>query len=326
MNIENEPPILSKTHVTFAKYMRLFIVFVLSVAAGIEAALIENVIRSFFMKIDIQITTGNAVWRVLHTSSILAAISLLMLFFLAVFTPKFWRKAMGVTAQRAIIYTTIQILGIAAGLIGLDKGFSFWITFLIVFSGSRVWWSWERRWRGVGRSPSLRSGIIRPVIHPGQVWFAYVPGEKETKNRPIITLKQAENSSRWIIAYYTTQAPKYYSQTKILLEVKAEDIRGMNKDSWINIADTKAIKRNQFRTYVGLAPKALYEEVCKASNIEPDPLSWTIDETSAGKSYGPIEAEFRRAVGLDKNSTDPHRAVEDLRDVFKGLLKLNIKN
>lgn len=330
MNTEQEPakPLqpASKVRLTFAKPLRWITILALSLASGIATAFIEDFIRSFFTESNIQVTINNSVWRVLYTSSILVGISLFLLMVLAIYVPKLWRKVVGASFQRAIIYTTIQIFGIAVGLMISNKTSGFWLTFFIVFSGSRIWWSWERRWRGVGRSPSLRSGILRPIIHPGQVWFAFVPGEKETKNRPIMVLRQAENSSRWIIVYFTTQAPKYYSQMKTYLEVKAEDTRGMKKDSWVNIADLKTIRRNQFRTYIGLAPKALYEEVCRASNIEPDPLSWTIDETTAGQGYGPIEAEFRRAIGLDSNTTDPRQSVEGLRDVFKGLLKLNLKN
>ena len=140
-----------------------------------------------------------------------------------------------------------------------------------------------------------------------------------------MALKQTHNG-RWLIAYYTTRAPRYKEQEKYFIEIKAENIRGMEKDSWINISDTKALKRGQFRVYVGLAPKSLYEEVCKASNVDPDPFSWTIDESVAGQAYGPIEAEFRRAIGMTHGITDPRRSVEDLRDIIKSFFKLNIKS
>lgn len=308
----------------FAKATRWLTIFTLSIAAGVESGLIVIGIKMFINHLVTVLFKPYEAEHIIFANSLLSGISIIIFISLVIFIPKIWRKVVGVSKQRAIIYTTIQLFGISIGLIGLSKDFSFWLTFFIVFSGTRTWWSWERRWRGVGRSPSLRAGIMRPKIHPGQIWFAYVPGEKETKNRPIMTLKQVDNG-RWVIAYFTTRAPKYQAQEKYFIAVKADTVRGMEKDSWVNISDAKALKRGQFRTYIGLAPKALYEEVCKATNVEPDPLSWTIDENLAGQSFGPMEAEFRRAIGMTHGITDPRRSVEDLRSIFKSLLKLNIK-
>lgn len=308
-----------------AKATRWLTILTLSIVAGVESAFIVKGIKLFINHLVTVLFKPYEAEHIILANSLLSGISILLFIGLVIFIPKIWRKVVGISKQRAIIYTTIQLFGISIGLIGLSKGFSFWLTFFIVFSGTRTWWSWEHRWRGVGHSPSIRAGIIRPKIHPGQIWFAYVPGEKETKNRPIMTLKQADNG-RWVIAYFTTRAPKYQAQEKYFIAVKADTLRGMEKDSWINISDTKALKRGQFRTYIGLAPKALYEEVCRATNVEPDPLSWTIDENLAGESFGPMEAEFRRAIGMTHGITDPRRSVEGLRSIFKSFFKLNIKS
>ena len=290
----------------------------LSLLAGIEAGLIQYGIRRMGYQLNSYLDSLDPGTRILNISSFLAAISVVLLLALAVFTPAFWRRVRGIGSQRAVVYTTVQVFGISIGLFGLNAWFSFSLTTLTVFAGTRIWWHWERRWRGVGRSPSIRSGIMRPTIHPGQIWFAFVKGEKETKNRPVITLHATDNG-RWLVAYYTSRPPRYEAQKKYFFEVPADTVRGIEKDSWINLADVRALKRNQFRTYIGLAPRSVYEDVCEGASVTPDPMSWTIPENSAGESYGPVESEFRRILGLDYND-EPGRAVENVLDIFKGFI------
>ena len=317
--------ISAKEQGSLALGARWLSILVLSTLAGIEAAMITNTLKNMIIRLSNFFFNAYPERRILLAVSTLSGISILLFMSLVVFIPMLWRKVVGISFQRAIIYTTIQLFGISLGLIGLNRTFSFWLTFVLVFAGTRTWWSVERSWRGVGHSPSLRSGIMKPHIHSGQLWFAYVPGNKETKNRPIMVLKQTDNR-RWLVAYYTTQAPRYTAQEKYFIEIKSDNIRGMEKNSWINISDIKALKKNQFRTYVGLAPEDLYNKVCVASNVAGDPLAWTINESVAGGSSGPIELGFRRAIGLTHAESSESQHIESLRDVIKSFISIKVNS
>lgn len=253
--------------------------FMLSLTAGILMGGVTYGIRRFLVHLDAPILDVSKAVRDVNVFSMLAGLSLLLMLSLVLLTPIVWRRLRSVILQRFLVYICIQVFGVALGLIGLSSIFSTTLTIIVVTLLTRLWWYWEGRWRGVGRSPSLISGIIRPTLHPGQIWFAFVKGEKETKSRPVMILTLGEGS-KWIVAYCTSQEPKYDGQKKYLLSVPAGTIRGIEKNSWINLSDTRSLKRNQFRTYIGLAPWFLYEKVCQQASVEVDSESWTIAEES----------------------------------------------
>lgn len=297
--------------------------FMLSLTAGILAGVVTYGIRQAIVHLDAPIVNISTTVKDINIFSMMAGLSLLLMLSVVVIVPIIWRRLRSISLQRLLLYTAIQVFGIALGLIGLSNIFSVTFTIIMVTISTRFWWYWEGRWRGVGRSPSLISGLIRPALHPGQIWFAFVKGEKETKSRPVMILASGENN-KWIVAYCTSREPKYEAQKKYLLSVPVGTIRGIEKASWINLSDVRPLKRNQFRTYIGLAPRFLYEEVCGKASVEMDSQSWTIPEESAGSAYGPLESEIRRSLGFDYNRESGF-SVENWLSVLKGVRRKLIK-
>jgi mRNA-degrading endonuclease toxin of MazEF toxin-antitoxin module len=298
---------------------RSFLALILGVFAGAQGALIQYLVRLGIHWLSDQFAFYDSSAQTAFISGMSSGLALFMLLAVLVITPWSWRRINEPDNLRLLAYIVMQTVGISFGLMGEQSWFSVATTFIIIAIGTIVWWQWQRRWRGVGIAPSVLSGILRPPIHSGQIWFAYVPGEKETKNRPVVVLGAA-GSGRWNIAYYTTRGPKSSSLEKYYLKVDVGQVRGMVKDNWINISAVRVLKRNQFRTYIGLVPKELYVQVCVALNLELDDQAWVIEEESAGSEPGPMDIEIKNTLGMGSRET-PASPVDSLWTVARELLR-----
>lgn len=222
--------------------------------------------------------------------------------------PLLWARLSNPRSLRLLAYLTIQQVSIGVGMLAPVNWPSWYVTWAMAGFGTAAWWAWQQRWRGSGIAPSPLAGILRPELHPGQIWFAVIAGRKETKVRPVLILNpDPNNPSRWLVAYFTTQQPKYDYIDQLYVQVPSGTLRGLPKDNWIAMTDTRALTRNQFRVYTGLAPTWLYQAVCAGHKVVANPLAWTIDELAAGHGSSPFQSALLHALNVhhgDVNSTD----------------------
>lgn len=299
---------------------RSFLALALGLFAGAQGALIQYLIQLSIHWLSNKFAFFDSSAQIAFISGISSGLALAMLLAAIVITPWAWRHINEPDNLRLLAYIMMQTVGISFGLLGSQSSwFGLATTYSIIAVGTIVWWQWQRSWRGIGIAPSVLSGILRPPIHSGQVWFAYVHGEKETKNRPVVVLSEV-GSGHWTVAYYTTRGPKYPAQEKYYLKVEIGQVRGMAKDNWINISDIRTLRRNQFRTYIGLVPKELYAQVCSALDIDPDEQAWVIEEARAGSKPGPMDIEIKNTLGMSSHETMAS-PVDSLWTVTRGLLR-----
>jgi hypothetical protein len=183
---------------------------------------------------------------------------------------------------------------------------SFVVTTAVAGVGNVTLWLWQRRWRGVGIAPTPLAGLLRPALHPGQVWYATVKGAKETKVRPVVVLHESvEFPGRFVVAYCTTQAPRTEWLQNQYVHVDYGVIRGLPKETWISTKDLRELKRPHFRTYLGVAPEQVYATVCSEGGVQPAPDARLIPEQRAGRGHGPVETALRNALGLEHSKNPP---------------------
>lgn len=243
--------------------------------------------------------------RALHAAAVNTAVALTVIVAVAVFVPWLWRHQSHQGTLRLLALTAVTVT--AAGVGVLIPGY--WpglvAADLLGGLGLVAWWGWQRRWRGAGVAPSPLSGILRPLITPGQVWFAFVPGAHRDKVRPVLVLATPE-PGRWLVAYFTTQPPPAHRAHEYL-PTSTTGLRGLPDTGWLRLTDTRQVNRKAFRIYVGLAPHALYEAACTANNLTADPAARTLIEERPGRGLGPGEQAVR-AVLLPGSHATPTRS------------------
>jgi hypothetical protein len=228
-------------------------------------------------------------------------LGLLFFVFTVFFTTMLWRKTADPTILRIIIYIAVQLIAVSFSLIMPYTDIVGYIAALSLGGvGTIGWWAWQYKWRGSGVAPSLLTGILKPTIEPGQIWFATVPGHVTTKVRPILVLRKREEANGWHVAYFTTQEPKSEKISAGYIVAHLGQIRGLNKENWIQIYDIKTLGKRAFRSYTGLSPFWLYTEACERANLIPDADARTIDEVVAGAAAGPLQASLLSALGISK--------------------------
>lgn len=268
------------------------------VIAGLPAALttfsISNTSSALARSLD---TTTEATY--LFDVGLSAGLAFIFLVAIPSSVIALWSRISRPSLLRAMALITIQFVSIGIGLLLPPAVNGAPITWALAGIGSVGWWSWQIKWRGTGIAPSLLAGVLRPHIHPGQIWFAVVVGRKETKIRPVMVLNpDTTEPHRWVIAYFTTQPPKNDYIDDHYLQIPAGALRGLAADNWIALNDPRTLNRPNFRTYTGLAPTWLYEAVSNAHGMTPNPLAWTIDEMVAGEGLSPMQKSLMRSLGL----------------------------
>lgn len=235
-----------------------------------------------------------------------------LLFVTLTATPLLWRQTASPRLLRLL--ALIASLNMVVGLFLLfPPPLPMWpFAGVLAIGVSAMWWRWQSRWRGTGVAPSALSGVLRPRLRAGQIWFAFIKGEQETKVRPVLVMK-ATGKQRWLVAYFTTQEPPAGVAGEYL-SLSARDLRGMDRQQWLRCADLRALQRNQLRTYVGIAPTALYQDACTNAGVSPDPLTRTLDEVTPGGDRGPFERALRQSLGVYRIG-EPRKTKDDDREV-----------
>lgn len=193
---------------------------------------------------------------------------------------------------------------------------SWWVAWWLGGLGTTGWWTWEQRWRGSGVAPSPLAGVLRPELHPGQIWFATISGRRQTKVRPIIVLGSGPRKGTWSAAYFTSQSPRYENLAEFYTHVEAGVIRGIEVDNWVSLNDLRTLTRGDFRTYTGIAPTWLYETVCQAYDIVPDVHAHTVNEEKAGEAPAPTYLAILSALGLVKRDGRVNESSQSWRNTW----------
>lgn len=287
-----------------SRIWRLWLATVFAAVTGTPSALFMLFLSNSIFQLAAIVGHNNNVLAYTFAIGFRVGLGMLIAFGTTVGTPWLWRHTESPALLRAIASTSIQAYGLAVGLIIPPPLPGYLITGIISGVGIVTLWLWQRRWRGVGIAPAPLAGILRPAIHPGQIWYATIAGNKETKIRPIIVLGESpDNESRWNIAYCTTQPPRSDWMNAQYVHIPYGVVRGLPKETWVSARDLRDIPRSRFRTYLGLVPDAVYRELCEAANLEPAPDARVISEDRAGRQPGPMEAALRNALGLDHSGT-----------------------
>lgn len=240
-----------------------------------------------------------------YRTGLRSGLGLVLLFAVTFGTPIAWRSSSSPRALRSLVYLVAQASALACGLFIPFPWYGSALTMVLAGTGTLVWWAWQKRWRGSGVAPSALAGVLRPALRPGQVWYAIVPGNQQTKIRPVMLVKEA-GSKRWLVSYFTSQPPKTDAVAASYIALPQGRIRGLTKDNWVNVADLRALAKRQFRSYAGIAPTWLYDSVCAAAQVTPADSAITIDEDSAGGGSGPVEAILRRLLGMSGPDAGEH--------------------
>lgn len=301
----------------FLGFLALWLTFALF--ASIPGVFIETILRLIIEGFARWVNQGSITAMLAFHTGLRVGIALLAIIATIVVLPAIWRVVANPNFLRWSAYIAIQIVSISAGLLSSSALRGAIITVILAGGGSTAWWLWQKKWKGTGVAPSPLAGVLKPEIRSGQIWYAVIIGNQDTKIRPVVILKPAENNT-WKVAYMTTQPPKPHL-AEYYFKVPDDSLRGFVKDNWISLRDPRELIRKNFKSYTGLAPTWLYNTLCKQLKIEPDPHALTIDENRAGEGVGPIENIIRHAFNLDK---DKEYIKENMSDNIKSFSKLNI--
>lgn len=280
---------------------RGLVIFGAALLSGIPAASVASFLDAYVLWVAFQMNFEVAAYAYTFANAINAAIGVLALLGTPLLVPFLWRRFSKPGMLRTLAYLAVQIVAIGVGMVFPDMLNGSLITWALAGAGTIGWWNWQLRWRGIGVAPSPLAGVLRPHVNPGQIWFGIVPGRQQTKVRPVMVLGVEPDGKHWRVAYFTTQAPKTAQYAKNYVQVTAGTLRGFQKDNWVSLTDARALSRSQFRTYTGLAPKWLYEQVCAAHNVPLSDEAHTIDEELAGQGHSPTYKTIAKALGLLKS-------------------------
>lgn len=295
-SVENERTLKGRS----IRVLRGIAIFIVAVLAGVPAASVGLFLEAYILWAAFQLDFEVAAYAYTFAGVTEAAFGVLALLGTPLLVPFLWRRFSKPGMLRTVAYLAIQIIAIGFGLVMPNFFNGAIVTLALAGVGTIGWWNWQLRWRGVGVAPSPLAGVLRPHVDPGQIWFGIIPGRQQTKVRPVMVLGADPDGKHWKVAYFTTQPPKNPQYLKDYVFVPAGSLRGFQKDNWVSLGDSRDLSRSQFRTYTGLAPKWLYEQVCASHGVEPSPESWTIDEETAGQGHSPVYKTIAKALGLIK--------------------------
>lgn len=273
----------------------------IAAAGGLPVAGVVLGLKEGISRISLSLESSSQEVREVYQLGLSAGLSFILMIAIISTTPFLWKKIKTPKNLVLLAYITFSLFAVALGM--LFSGSVITVLLLSWWIGgvsAAAWWTWEQRWRGLGLAPSPLTGVLRPEIQAGQIWFASVQGKQSTKVRPVIVLHPTEDGLRWIVAYFTTQKPKYEKFEKMYLSIPGGLIRGVSIDNWISLVDAQNLTRSNFRTYTGLAPTWVYESVIESYGLDLDPSAKTIDEESAGKNIAPSHKFVLRLFGVSK--------------------------
>jgi hypothetical protein len=283
----------------------------LAAIGGVPIAGTVTLIKGLISNFALSLSSTTSNFRDVYEIGVSAGVALLIMLAVLSITPYLWRKIKDPKRLVFLAYLSISLLAIGISLLFPGSPMSiFWLSWWLGGVSTAAWWTWEQRWRGLGLAPSPLAGVLRPEIFPGQIWFASVQGKQSTKVRPVLVLDSADDDTHWKVAYFTTQKPKYARFEKMYLSVPNGSLRGIASDNWVSLVDLQSLSRGNFRTYTGLAPTWLYEQVVEAYGLSRSTDARTIDEETAGKSIAPSHKSILSILGLRKNyKSDPSETI-----------------
>jgi hypothetical protein len=300
------PGLASRARNGFRHIWTVWVAAVLSAIVGLPAGAVTILLGNSLTDLTGFIGGRNSVFDYTLEIGLRVGLGALIGFGVTVGTPWVWRHADSPAVLRLIASTAVQGYALAISLFIPYFVYSFTVAVAVAGTGNVVLWLWQRRWRGVGVAPTPLAGILRPALHPGQVWYATIRGTRETKVRPVIVLGESiENPGRWIVAYGTTQPPRSEWMQNQYVHVPYGVIRGIPKETWVSAKDIRELKRPNFRTYLGIAPEAVYNDICTHAGRPPAPDARLIREGRAGRGHGPLETALRQTLGLERSDTPP---------------------
>jgi len=285
--------------------LRSFLVILVVLIAGAPAMGLQSILRnSLITAVPSTLLEGYA--SVLPGALVLLSFLLLALIFLIV--PFIWRRTADPTLLRVTVYAAVQVVSASLALL-LPEPAGSAFAILLGGEGTLGWWIWQRRWRGAGVAPSPLTGILKPPIVPGQIWYAFIVGTKENKIRPVLVLNWDKERSGWIVAYFTSQPPKSAEIAEKYLHAEDKQIRGMKRETWVHVSDVRVLGKRAFRSYTGLAPAWLYNAACERADCPPYADARIIEEVSAGEKPSPFEANLMRLLGFKDPAIAPEASL-----------------
>ena len=275
----------------------------MAVVVGTLIALITQQIRVLITMAATNLVSGEAN-AALIDAGMRGGITFCVLLVAIFGIPALWRSNSHPRVLRMLALTGIQVPAIAVGLL-IPDALTSAIATAVVAAWGTIWWVvWSARWQGTGVAPSLLTGVLRPHIHPGQIWFAFVTGHQVSKIRPVLVMEPASNGS-WTVLYFTSQEPKAHLRSKYLA-IEEGAMRGVSGQNFIEVVDIRHIKTKHFKKYVGLSPRWVYDSARRHSGLVGSVDALLVDEIRAGEHMGPFEraafdAMFRSTRGKHRN-------------------------
>lgn len=257
---------------------------------------------------------------VIVAASELFGMFLLLSAFLA--GPALWRRTSDPERLRLLAFFYVQVVAVAVGVIAAGNVIAEELTaWLFGGLGTVMWWAWQHKWKGQGVAPSIFTGILKPAICPGQVWFATVPGYERTKARPVMVLGPGDDTKTWVCAYFTTQPPRSKKVASMYIKADADQIRGLSQTNWVQTRELKYLNRRAFRSYTGLAPHWLYSSACHGAGVDPDPTARVLEEGHAGDAPTPFEQSLLYTLGIKKREPDLELDASIIRPFLASLMR-----
>lgn len=277
--------------------LRALVVLIAVVVAGAPSGLMEGILRWGVDSLVPADVSGSPLPTAVPGALVLTALALLAVTAFGV--PVVWRRSNNPAVLRLCMYVSLQTVAVALGLlVSLNAGLGQFVSWAFGGAGTVVWWSWQKKWRGAGLAPSPLTGILKPAILPGQIWYAFVQGRQEGKVRPVLVLNWDGTRHGWICAYFTSQPPPSPKIAAGYIAADVGAVRGLDKRNWLRVSETRALGRRAFRSYTGLAPRWLYDAACVRAGCPPHADARTVDERSAGHSKTAFELALLDALGV----------------------------
>lgn len=236
--------------------------------------------------------------------------------------PALWRSHSHPRTLRMLALAGVQTPAICVGLLIPDIRIAT-VAVIVLSLWGALWWAiWAARWQGTGVAPSLLTGVLKPRIHPGQIWFAFITGHQVSKVRPVVVIEPA-HAGEWKVLYFTSQEPKTHLQKKYLA-VNEGSLRGLSGQNFIEVVDIRHLKPKHFKKYVGLAPRWVYDSATRQAGLTGTLDALVVDEIRAGEHMGPFErAAFDTmfATGSISHATENSFLTDGLRRFLRMTIK-----
>lgn len=264
----------------------------MDVAGSLPALLVRSAVQHALAAPAAMTALDGTGRQVLHTRTYLICCSGVAIGILAAvcrWAPRAWQRLTTATGRRSVAFLCVSLCAAAIGLMfprSVMHATGTMISLIAAVGGFRLWNLWRKRWCGAGENPNLLTGLIRPPIRAGQLWWT-VPSRDDGHSglRAVLVIGRHPGGS-WDVAPVTFEDQSACPSGQI--HMSPQRIRQLTSAGWLNLTDRTLIGRDQLGSYIGKTPYSFHREVCAHVGGLPDPLPWTPDraahngETSAG--------------------------------------------